>query len=467
MIQPPAIPLPDDLDFDAPHDLAAIDRLLASHPAKVVVLDDDPTGAQTMHDVDVLTEWSVPALVAALREARPCFFILTNTRAMPAEVAVRMNGEIAANLAQAARQSGCNFTVLSRSDSTLRGHFPTETDVWLRAFPATAGVIVVPAFIEGGRFTIEDVHYLREGGGLVPVAETEFARDLSFGYSHSHLPRWIEEKTGHAVRAGDVVSISREMLRTQGATAVARSLRACRRGATIVVNASSYGDLAVFAHALMLVEAEGRRFVVRTAASFVRARTGAKPRAPLETAVLAGPGRGVLVVIGSYVPRSTAQLETLLELPGLAGIELKVGALAAADGGRAEIARASAAANAALGTDRVAVVYTSRELNSAVGRAGELGTAGIVSAALVEVVRAIEVRPRWVLAKGGITSSDVAVHGFGLRRARVLGQIAPGVSVWRLDECARFPGLPYVVFPGNVGDRETMREIVQQFAPAT
>ena len=35
----------------------------------VVVLDDDPTGTQTVHDVPVLAEWTGEALASALRRA--------------------------------------------------------------------------------------------------------------------------------------------------------------------------------------------------------------------------------------------------------------------------------------------------------------------------------------------------------------------------------------------------------------
>ena len=69
-----------------------------------------------------------------------------------------------------------------------------------------------------------------------------------------------------------------------------------------------------------------------------------------------------------------------------------------------------------------------------------------------------------MIAKGGITSSDVATRGLGVKRALVRGQLLPGVPVWRLGAEARFPGIDYVVFPGNVGSDTALADAVQQLS---
>jgi uncharacterized protein YgbK (DUF1537 family) len=170
---------------------------------------------------------------------------------------------------------------------------------------------------------------------------------------------------------------------------------------------------------------------------------------------------GGLVVVGSYVAKTSAQLEALLELPGTAGIELRAGALALPVTREAEVGRVAAAALEAIRAGRHAVVYTSRTLESAAGVAGDLKAGRIVSDALVAVVRRIPQRPRFLIAKGGITSSGVAVDGLGMRRARVLGQAAPGVPVWEMGPETRYPGMRLVIWPGNVGGREALRDLVQ------
>ncbi len=77
-----------------------------------------------------------------------------------------------------------------------------------------------------------------------------------------------------------------------------------------------------------------------------------------------------------------------------------------------------------------------------------------IAEALSAIVQGLTVRPRFFVAKGGSTASDIATEGLGVRRAMVLGQILPGVPVWELGPETRFPGMAYVVFPGNVGEAD-------------
>jgi uncharacterized protein YgbK (DUF1537 family) len=111
-------------------------------------------------------------------------------------------------------------------------------------------------------------------------------------------------------------------------------------------------------------------------------------------------------------------------------------------------------------------VFTSRPYAALAGKEGALEAGRIINQALCAVLRRLPVRPAYIVAKGGITSHELAQQGLGCGRATVLGQIAPGVPVWRLDRAKRFENLPYVVFPGNVGEPTTLRELVQRLAAA-
>ena len=238
---------------------------------KVAVLDDDPTGTQTVHGVPVLTEWSVEALRDELSDESSVFYVLTNSRSLTLAQAQSLNREIGRNLVDAARQTGREFAVVSRSDSTLRGHFPGEVKALADALGQTFdGWIINPFFLEGGRYTIGDIHYVDEGGWLVPAAETEFARDSAFGYRSSNLRRWVEEKTNGHVSPEDVISISIEDIRRVGPEQVTNRLMELTAGGICVVNAASYRDLDVFVVGLLNAEAQGKRFLYRTAASFVQ-----------------------------------------------------------------------------------------------------------------------------------------------------------------------------------------------------
>jgi len=229
---------------------------------KVVVLDDDPTGPQAGGDAFVLTEWTVEALRRELLEPRPLFFVLTNTRALPTVQAVAAHREVADNLRAASHQCGVEYAIMVRGDSTLRGHYPDEMDP-LGAFD---GTILVPFFAEGKRYTFNDAQWVKEGDWLVPVAQTPYARDHAFAYRHSNLRNWVEEKSRGRIRAADVVPISLDTLRRGGPDAVTAMLLLSRRHTTIV-NAVHYRDLEVFALGLLHAEAQGKRFVVRCAAS--------------------------------------------------------------------------------------------------------------------------------------------------------------------------------------------------------
>lgn len=468
----PDLSLLDPLPPEYPGDLERQVRdAVATSGRKVVALDDDPTGVQTVHDTAVLARWSVADLADELREPNPVFFVLTNSRSLPESEAIALTAEIVGNLVAAPRETGAGFAVASRSDSTLRGHFPAETDAIAEAIGGVDGVIICPAFFEGGRYTIGDVHYVRDGDRLVPAAATEFARDATFGYTQSNLREWVEEKTDGRIRAGDVVSLSIEEIREGGPDRVAAILGGVEGGKAVVVNAASYADLSVVALGLLRAEATGKRFVYRTGASFVRARVGMPARPLLTRAELLGtnapPYLPGLVIVGSHVKRSGEQLARLLALPRTVGIEIGVPALLASEPARErEVTQALRQTETALRSGVTPVVYTSRKVELA-GSGDQLAVSRTVSAALVAIAGGVEGRPGFVVGKGGITSSDVGTRALGARRAVVLGQIRPGVPVWRLGPETRFPGLPYVVFPGNVGGPETLAEVVAELRGAT
>jgi uncharacterized protein YgbK (DUF1537 family) len=427
-----------------------IRRRVEAGGRRVAVLDDDPTGTQTVHGVPVLTTWSVEDIRWALEQPSPTFYVLTNSRSLPESGAAAMNREIASNLAAAGEGTGTDFVVTSRGDSTLRGHFPAETDALAEGLGGGIdGVILCPCYLEAGRLTADDTHWVRQGERLVPAGETEFARDASFGYASSDLRLWVEEKTSG-----------------RGPSRVAEILRGVSGGLPAVANAASYADLEVFVLGLLDAEEEGKRFIYRTGPSFVRARGGIPEKGPLRPEELyrRRPRRGHgLVLVGSHVALTTSQLEEALKLDGVRPVELSVPRLLEEAEREEELARVAGEVNAGLAGSEV-VVYTSREVvGGGPGRTGfEVGRA--VSDALVEVMRRVDAEAplAFVVAKGGITSSDVGTRGLGVRRAEVAGQMLPGiVSVWVLPEESAFPGLPYVIFAGNVGGPDSLARVVE------
>lgn len=243
--------LPPEHPTDAQSQIARI--LTTSSLNRLVVLDDDPTGTQTSHDISVLTVWDLPTLIAEFQEhSSPGFFILTNSRALPPVEAEQLIRNICQEVAQAAKATGQTVDIVLRSDSTLRGHFPLEVDIAQEVFGEADAWILAPFFYQGGRFTVNDVHYVVEGDQLVPAGATQFARDASFGYASSNLKDYVMEKAPRRFTPEQLHSVSIEDIRNGGPEGVCKKLVSLRRGGVVVVNAAAESDMHVFVAGLLL-----------------------------------------------------------------------------------------------------------------------------------------------------------------------------------------------------------------------
>ena len=427
--------------------------------ARVVAIDDDPTGTQTVHGVRVLMRWTRDALGPALSSDEPVFYLSTNSRSLPASEAGGLAAEVGRNLRAAGAREGIRVLAASRSDSTLRGHFPAEVDALVAELPGPIdGVLLVPALFEAGRCTIDNVHWVDLGSRLVPAHETEFAGDPDFGYHHGDLREWIEEKTLGRIRADTVACISLEDIRRGGPERVAGILDRQRGGAPVVVNAACDQDLEVVALGAEAVEQAGRKLVYRTGASFVKVRAGIEDRPLLTRAEIAPARPAGLVVAGSYVARTTAQIDCLRGSGRVHAVEVSPADLLAPDRRPAEIRRAAEQASRSIQGGRTALVYTSRERRDS---ADFLSAGRGIMTGLCDIVRGIDARPGFVVAKGGITSIAVATEALQCAEALVMGQILRGVPVWKLGGGCVWSDTPYVVFPGNVGDSSSLRAAVE------
>lgn len=446
--------------------LGEIKSMIADSRRKMVVLDDDPTGTQTVHDVSVLTEWTIPLLQAELESDANVFYILTNSRSLSQGAAIALGREIGENIREAVKRSGQDVVVVSRGDSTLRGHFPGEVEALAGGLSTQFdGLIIAPFFNEGGRYTIADIHYVVNNGRAIPAGETEFAQDPVFGYSESNLRRWVTEKTVGRITEGEVESISIQDIRTGTAL---QKLLALRNGQICIINAACDADMEHAVLDILKAEALGRRYLYRTAASFVRARAGIETRNLLTAAELATDSRtGGLVIVGSFVPKTTAQLENLRAFHAFVEIELDARELLDEKRASGVVEQAVSLTNQSITVGRDVLIYTSRTLVTGQDAQSSLQMGHRIAESLVTCVRELADCPRFLVAKGGITSSDVATKGLNVRKARVLGQILPGVSVWRLGNESRFPGMNYVVFPGNVGNERGLSDVLDKLGGAS
>ncbi|MFB2894228.1 four-carbon acid sugar kinase family protein [Aerosakkonemataceae cyanobacterium BLCC-F50] len=438
---------------------------MSSKP-KIIVLDDDPTGSQTVHSCLLLTRWDVDTLRLGLTDDSPIFFVLTNTRALTPEAAAQVTREVCHNLKIAIEAEKIqDFLVVSRSDSTLRGHYPVETDVIAEELGPFDAHFLVPAFFEGGRITIDSVHYLKVNGSPTPVHETEFAKDSVFAYHHSYLPMYVEEKTKGRIPANTVV---RFLLKDIPKGSVERLMQ-LSGNQCCVVDGETQADLNKFAADILTAASQGKRFLFRSAASILTALAALPPQpiAAEDMAEYVREGKPGAVIVGSHVKKTTEQLEKLLQEPGIVGIEVDVSHLLdESEAQRAALLEKTLqTVHNVHNEGKTPVVYTSRQELTFPDTETRLKFGVEVSTLLMDVVRGLPKDIGFLISKGGITSNDVLSTGLALTSARLLGQILAGCSMVRTPENhPQFPNLPVVLFPGNVGDADALATVYRRLS---
>ncbi|MBQ1403906.1 MAG: hydroxyacid dehydrogenase [Lachnospiraceae bacterium] len=455
-------------------DEAKADALLTAeiekNNKKIVVLDDDPTGVQTVHDISVYTGWDHDSILSGFNEKNNLFYIMTNSRGFTAEQTTKAHHEISAMVDQVARETGREYIFISRSDSTLRGHYPLETELLKADYEKYTGKtidgeILCPFFKEGGRFTIGDVHYVKYGDELVPANETEFAKDKTFGYKAATMPAYVEEKTGGAYKAENVTCISLEDIHNMDIDRIEEQLMAVTDFNKIIVNAVDYVDVKVFCIAMYRAMAKGKVFMFRTAAAIVKVMGGVTDQPLLTRAqmVVNETANGGIIVVGSHTNKTTAQLEELKKMTEIKFIELDATLVRDDAAFEAEVQRCLDLEEECIRAGQTVCCYTTRALITADtgDKEDELRLSVKISDAVQSLVGRLTVTPAFVIAKGGITSSDVGTKALAVKKANVLGQIRPGIPVWQTGEDSKFPRTPYVIFPGNVGEATTLREAVE------
>ncbi len=446
---------------------------MATQP-KIIVLDDDPTGSQTVHSCLLLTHWDVDTLRLGLQDEAPIFFVLTNTRSLPPEQAADVTREVCHNLKLVLNAEGIHdFLIVSRSDSTLRGHYPIETDVIAEELGGFDAHFLVPAFFEGGRVTRDSVHYLIIDGVPTPVHETEFARDSVFGYTHGYLPDYVEEKTKGRIPAKAVERFLLADIRrgadVTGKVSTLERLMHLTGNQCVAVDAENQDDLNRFATNVLTATRQGKHFLFRSAASLLTALAGLPPQPvpPEEMSQYVRGGKPGAVIVGSHVKKTTQQLEQLLKETGIVGIEVDVAQLLddSLEQPSKLLSQTLEEVHAAHNAGRTPVVYTSREELVFADVQTRLQFGADVSALLMDIVQNLPKDIGFLISKGGITSNDVLSKGLALTSARLLGQILAGCSIVRTpSNHPQFPDLPVVLFPGNVGDANALATIYRRLA---
>ncbi|MFD1316387.1 four-carbon acid sugar kinase family protein [Namhaeicola litoreus] len=440
--------------------------LFLSSNKTVVVIDDDPTGNQTVYDVPLLAKWDLNTLINEFENETSLFFLLTNSRSLTQEQSSELYRTISKNILRASEMTGRDFVIISRCDSTLRGHF-SEIEVIEEAMPNSNSIkVFIPIMFEGRRVTVDDTHYISEDEQLIPVNETAFSKDHTFAYANANLKLYIEEKTLGKTRSSDVISLDIESIRTSDTQILSDKINTIETGKFCFINALNYFDLDKAINALKLAEKSGKRILFRTSSSFIPSYIGLKPQPLLAPKLIIDveDKKGGLIIIGSYVPKSSIQLAHLFK-DGRKKEMIEVdGDIITSKQTNAYLSSIIKQIDKNISSGKDVVIYTSRKLIQDKDTASNIEIASLISQSLVTLMKGISVRPRYVLAKGGITSHDLAIKGLGMQRSTVLGQILQGIPVWKMGPETKFPGLTYIVFPGNVGKEESLTEIIQKLS---
>ena len=455
---------------------------------KIVVIDDDPTGSQTVHSCPLLLRWDQAALRRGLRHPSPFLFVLANTRALTPEAAASRNREIVDALVLAMAAEGLQeheVLLVSRGDSTLRGHGVLEPQVlaqaWEEHFAAVDATLHVPAFLEGGRSTVNGVHLLHGE----PVHTTAFARDRLFGYGTSDLAEWLEEKSAGQIAADAVLRIPLALLEAERSVDLLACLEALDANRSVVVDATHPEQLRAFGVAIRRLQGR-KRFLFRSAASLLNGLVDSGPSPlgpqPLDASGLVGlrrrdllgqplPG---LVVVGSHVALADQQLEVLLADARCRGLELPVARIARVlEGGSPDLllrdleAEWHAQLEQALEEGLTPVLFSSRgELAFGVGAAASerrLRFGRQLASLMARLLAGLAPRLGYLISKGGITTGALLVEGLGLEAVQLEGQLFPGLSLVRaITSSANIEQdgspLPVITFPGNLGTEDTLKD---------
>ncbi|MFC8682429.1 four-carbon acid sugar kinase family protein [Microbacterium ureisolvens] len=407
---------------------------------KTVVLDDDPTGTQSASGVTVLLQFDADAIEEALRDA-DSVYVQTNSRAIDEDEAVALVRRVRDAAREAAARLDAEVQFVLRGDSTLRGHVFAETEQFL---DDDAVIVFSPAFPAGGRTTVGGVHLVKDAQGTRPAHLTEFAQDPVFPFSSGVLTEYVAEKAGRPA-----IGVGLEDVR---AGAVAEALRTAPAGAVVLPDAEDDDDIEAIAQGIRRAREAGRSVVVRSAAPLAAALAGVRSEGLLERPLLDAAVPTVLAC-GSHTAGAGAQLAAVEAQHGPAVVIPTDDAFADPEAaGRAAAGRAREQL-AATGLAIIATERRRREEHDTL-RHGEL-----VMQALTTAVRELVPDAGVVVAKGGITSAELARTAIGATRARVRGQVLAGVSVWDLVS-AGGDELTYMVVPGNVGGPETLTDIL-------
>jgi len=442
---------------------------------KFVVIDDDPTGSQTVNDCLLLLKWDSSTLIKGFESKSNLFFILANTRSLSENNAKLIIEEICKNLKTVIASQAFEEEIIfiSRGDSTLRGHNflePSALNSCLGPFDAT---FHIPAFIEGKRLTINGSHFVDN----IPIDQTIFAKDEIFGYETSNVKNLLFQKSKSQINIEDIQNLflsDIEILNDEENNVVFKKLKNLKNNKHVIVDVENYSQLKKFSLAIKKLTQQ-KKFLFRTAASFISSISEKKSVSKIETffsnlrvrnkenSFLPG-----LIIVGSFVELSTIQLKNLLEMRNCNPIELNVFEFFKITSSDNNKKQRNLFKNKFLKEIRFSfekgktpVLFTSRKFMP-LEYSEQFNFYNSLASFIAELVADLKYEIGYLISKGGITTNVILSNGLNADYVYLEGQILTGISVvtYNLKNDTK---LPIVTHPGNIGTNDSLVNIWKVF----
>ena len=441
---------------------------------KIIVFDDDPTGSQTVNDCLLLLQWDYSTLLKGIKHNSNLLFILANTRSLSEKDAESRLIEICLNLSKVIKNENLqkkDFILVSRGDSTLRGHNYLEPDIINRFFGPYDATFHIPAFLEGDRKTINGIHYVNG----IPADETNFAKDKIFGYSTSNIKDILHKKSSQKLDLQNIDNLLLKDLQTLDINKdnkVLKFLCDLKNNKHVIVDINEYKELDKFSSVIKLLLPK-KKFLFRTAASFLSSISGRERNIHNKIDYLKVRRKDIygkylpgLIIIGSYVDISTEQLQYILKNKSIKGIKIDVlnfYAISSQVGCEENI---SDLHNQILCEIRncfeksfTPVLFTSREFISFQSKDEQIRLQNLLSLFIADLVSELKYQIGYLISKGGITSNTILKDGFKVEYVYLEGQICKGVSLVTIKLKKINEQISMVTFPGNFGDKKSLLEV--------
>ena len=437
---------------------------------KIIIIDDDPTGSQTVNDCNLILRWDYETLLKGLKDSSNLLFILANTRSLSKkDVEIRLK-EICSALREIMNNSSFaeeDFVLISRGDSTLRGHNFVEPDIINELLGPFDATFYIPAFIEGNRTTVNGNHFVDN----IPINKTIFSKDKIFGFNTSNIKELICEQSNYQLDFNNIENIfikDFEALETNQPSKLFMQIEKLKNNKKVIVDIIDYSQLDKFSSIVRSL-LKKKKFLFRSAASFISSLSNVKRTqkdhiyfSQLRRKNNSDKAMKGLIVVGSYVELTTRQLNKVLEISLCKPIEInvfklyeffKIGDNLNLNSLKKLIMNAI---RQNLIRESIPVLYTSRKTIFPTDKNDLIQFQLFLSAFIAEIVSAIKNEIGYLISKGGITTNTIISEGLEADSVYLEGQILPGISLVTFNLLKQKGKLPIVTFPGNIGNKMSL-----------